>query len=269
MSKPVTGRSEDPRLARLVRRSVEAALQGAGRRGRRALPRVRPGRRISVRAGAQVHAVRRLAGAALRAARPPRLRPQRDRAGDLPRRRQPRDGRCAACIPAARRAGVATVKRSVTDAELQAMHEAGVRGVRFNFVKRLVDFTPQGRADRDRRPHRAARLACRDLFRGGGPARAVGLLHRAADHGRGRPHGPARRDQAGRRSRVRAVREVHARAPERLVQGELPGAAVGHRSAGAERRAAMPIATWCRSPGASSRPFPTACSGAPTGRTRT
>src|SRR4051812_9292244 len=39
--------------------------------------------------------------------------------------------------------GVATVRRSVTDNELQAMHEAGVRGVRFNFVKRLVDFTPK------------------------------------------------------------------------------------------------------------------------------
>jgi len=39
--------------------------------------------------------------------------------------------------------GVATVRRSVSDNELQAMHEAGVRGVRFNFVKRLVDFTPK------------------------------------------------------------------------------------------------------------------------------
>ena len=39
--------------------------------------------------------------------------------------------------------GVATVKRSVSDAELEAMHAAGVRGVRFNFVKRLVDFTPK------------------------------------------------------------------------------------------------------------------------------
>ncbi len=39
--------------------------------------------------------------------------------------------------------GVATVKRGVTDAEIQAMHDAGVRGVRFNFVKRLVDFTPK------------------------------------------------------------------------------------------------------------------------------
>jgi 2-pyrone-4,6-dicarboxylate lactonase len=39
--------------------------------------------------------------------------------------------------------GVATVRRSVTDGELAAMHEAGVRGVRFNFVRRLVDFTPK------------------------------------------------------------------------------------------------------------------------------
>jgi 2-pyrone-4,6-dicarboxylate lactonase len=39
--------------------------------------------------------------------------------------------------------GVGTVKRSVTDQELQSLHDAGVRGVRFNFVKRLVDFTPK------------------------------------------------------------------------------------------------------------------------------
>ena len=50
--------------------------------------------------------------------------------------------------------GVATVKRSVTDAELQQMHDAGVRGVRFNFVKRLVDFTP-----RDELMEIAARIA--------------------------------------------------------------------------------------------------------------
>jgi 2-pyrone-4,6-dicarboxylate lactonase len=38
--------------------------------------------------------------------------------------------------------GVATVSRSVTDSELADLHDAGVRGVRFNFVKRLVDVTP-------------------------------------------------------------------------------------------------------------------------------
>ena len=39
--------------------------------------------------------------------------------------------------------GVATVNRNVTDAELQEMHAAGARGTRFNFVKRLADFTPR------------------------------------------------------------------------------------------------------------------------------
>lgn len=38
--------------------------------------------------------------------------------------------------------GVATVQRSVTDTELESLHAAGVRAVRFNFLKRLVDFTP-------------------------------------------------------------------------------------------------------------------------------
>ena len=39
--------------------------------------------------------------------------------------------------------GVATVKAEVTDQELEALNAAGVKGVRFNFVKRLVDFTPR------------------------------------------------------------------------------------------------------------------------------
>ncbi len=39
--------------------------------------------------------------------------------------------------------GVATVRRSVTDPELESLHASGVRGVRFNFLKRLVDFTPR------------------------------------------------------------------------------------------------------------------------------
>jgi len=49
-----------------------------------------------------------------------------------------------ALIAAAGRArGVATVRRSITDDELRALNEAGVRGVRFNFVKRLADATPR------------------------------------------------------------------------------------------------------------------------------
>ncbi len=38
--------------------------------------------------------------------------------------------------------GVATVKREISDGELSDLHKAGVRGVRFNFVKRLVDAPP-------------------------------------------------------------------------------------------------------------------------------
>lgn len=48
--------------------------------------------------------------------------------------------------------GVAVVDPEIADADLDEMHEAGVRAVRFNFVKRLVDATPKdvftGIADR-------------------------------------------------------------------------------------------------------------------------
>ena len=75
--------------------------RAAGQR-RRALPCVRAGRRVSLRARAQIHALRREQGAIVRAARSPRLRAQRRRAGDLPRRRQQRDGRR---LPVQRRQG--------------------------------------------------------------------------------------------------------------------------------------------------------------------
>ncbi len=44
---------------------------------------------------------------------------------------------------AGRARGVATVAAGVTERALAALDEAGVRGVRFNFVKRLVDTTPR------------------------------------------------------------------------------------------------------------------------------
>ncbi|MFJ3551567.1 amidohydrolase family protein [Streptomyces sp. NPDC090114] len=39
--------------------------------------------------------------------------------------------------------GVASVRPDVTEGELLDLHAAGVRGVRFNFVRRLVDASPQ------------------------------------------------------------------------------------------------------------------------------
>jgi 2-pyrone-4,6-dicarboxylate lactonase len=44
--------------------------------------------------------------------------------------------------------GVAFVGEEISDAELRWLDRAGVRGVRFNFVKRLVDFTPRDVLDR-------------------------------------------------------------------------------------------------------------------------
>ncbi|MFJ6793811.1 amidohydrolase family protein [Streptomyces sp. NPDC091268] len=39
--------------------------------------------------------------------------------------------------------GVATLRPDATEAQVRELHEAGVRGVRFNFVKRLVDAAPR------------------------------------------------------------------------------------------------------------------------------
>lgn len=52
--------------------------------------------------------------------------------------------------------GVASVGRGITDSELHALDAAGVRGVRFNFVRRLVDTTP--RAVLEEIAHRVAPL---------------------------------------------------------------------------------------------------------------
>lgn len=41
--------------------------------------------------------------------------------------------------------GVAVVDPAISDADLAALHEGGIRGIRFNFLKRLVDDAPKDR----------------------------------------------------------------------------------------------------------------------------
>ena len=138
-------------------------------------------------------------GAAVRAARLPRLRAQRHRAGHLPRRRQPRPGRCAARLGRPRPRRRDRPARGVTDAELADLDAAGVRGVRFNFVKRLVDPTPDDvlpATSPTRRPlgwHVVIYFEAADL------AERWHLFTSPADDRGRRPHGPARRDTARRR----------------------------------------------------------------------
>ena len=218
----------------------QAALHAAAGRGRRALPRVRPGRassltrpsastRPATRARTQLFALRDHLGfdAQRRSCRPPATAPTtarwstRCRASGRPgarrRHRPPRRHRRASCGD---------------------LHEAGVRGVRFNFVKRLVDFTP-----RDELTEIAARIAPLGwhvviYFEARGPARAVGLLHRAADDRRRRPHGPARRDASRSTAPSSSCSCDFMREHENVwTQGQLPRAPVGHRPAGARRRA--------------------------------
>ena len=93
--------------------------------------------------------------------------------------------------------GVASVARDVSDAELRAMHAAGVRGTRFNFVRRLVDFTPREVLLEPERP------AVVDPHRlEGGPAARESLVVRS-EHGLTGLHEPASRDRDGEQ-RIRA-----------------------------------------------------------------
>ena len=158
--------------------------------------------------------------------------------------------------------GVASVSRDVTDAELRAMHAAGVRGTRFNFVRRLVDFTPREVlveiADRIAPLgwHVVVYFEAQDLpdlwdFFTALPTTIV------VDH-MGRPD--VKKPVDG--PEFERFIDAHARAPERLVEGQLPGAAV-------RLRARRPTTTSCRSRSGWSTRSRTACCGAPTGRTRT
>ncbi len=165
--------------------------------------------------------------------------------------------------------GVATVRRDVTDAELKRLACGGRARRALQFHQASGRLHAEGRAERDHRAHHRARLAYRRLFRGGGLGRSRGFFLRAANDDRCRPHGPARRDEAGRRSGIRALPQIHGRLRERLVQGDRRRAPVGFRSAGAERRdERLPRRHSVRAQGGRGISGSRAC-GAPTGRIRT
>ena len=165
--------------------------------------------------------------------------------------------------------GVATVRRDIGEEELLRLHAAGVRGVRFNFVKRLVDFTP-----RDELMEIAGRVAklgwhvviyfeAVDLpelwdFFTALPTTVV------VDH-MGRPDVTKPLDGPEFSLFLKFMREHEnvwskVSCPERLSASGPPRA----RTA-----SATPIATSSPSPAAWSRNFPTACFGERTGRIRT
>ena len=251
-------------------RPEQAAVQAAARRGGRALPRVRPRRRVSLRARAQVHALRREQGAALRAARPPRLRAQRRSC--RPPATAPTTARWSTrCRASGGRArGVATVRRDVTDA--RAARAARGRRARRALQLRQAPGRLHARATSWRRSPRASRalgwhvvvyFEALDLpelwdFFTALPTTVV------VDH-MGRPDVT----QAGRRPGVRAVRAISCASTR--TSGPRSAARSACRVSGppALTASATPTATSCRSPAASSRRSPTACCGAPTGRTRT
>ena len=127
--------------------------------------------------------------------------------------------------------GVASVGRDVTDEELQRMHAAGVRGTRFNFVRRLVDFTPRevlfeiAKRIAPLGWHVVVYFEAQDL------PELWDFFTNASHHGGRRSHGPSRHREASRRAGIRPVRAPSRGTSEHLVQGELPGAAVQNRAA--------------------------------------
>ncbi len=80
------------------------------------------------------------------------------------------------------------------------MDNAGVKGVRFNFIKRLVDFTPRDVLERI-----AARIAPLGwhiviYFEHADLPEMGSFFTVAADHGGGRPHGTPEREEGRRRT---------------------------------------------------------------------
>src|SRR6516225_1051424 len=86
--------------------------------------------------------------------------------------------------------GVAIINPTISNADLQTLHDGGVRGIRFSStggsVPAAISKEIEPLAKRVARP----RLACADQHRGGSNPRNGGSLEPTAGNPRDRPHGP-------------------------------------------------------------------------------
>ena len=126
--------------------------------------------------------------------------------------------------------GIAVVKPTIGDAELQDMDAAGMRGVRFNFLPRLVDATDPHDVYLGARQPQIAPLGWHVVvyFEAPSLAKMIPFLEGAADHRRARPHVAARRR---RRASIiptsRPISTCSATHPKSVGQGHRAGAHLG------------------------------------------
>ena len=192
-----------------------------------------------------------------------------DRAGHLPRRRQPRDGRR---VPRQRRQGARRghrpPRRHRSRAAATARRRRARRALQLPQAPRRLH--APGRAGGDRRRieplgwHVVVYFEARDL------PELWDFFTALPTDGRRRSHGPARRHASRSTARSSGCSCDLMRRHENIwTKVSCPERLSRQRAARARRRAQRRTATSCRSRAAWSRPSPTACSGAPTGRTRT
>ena len=233
-------------------------IHAAAGRGRRALPCLRARRRNSPsRPSANTRRATRPRRSCSSCATSSASPAQRHRPGELPRHRQHARRRCA------RRLGRHGARRRGRQSDDQrwraaALDRAGMRGVRFNFLPRLVDATPHEVYARRRQADQAAGLAHRRLFRGAEPATHHPVPAGAADHDRARPHVVPDAKKGVDHPDFQRYLGARGREQEYLGQGDLSRAHLGQGPALRRRR--------CRSRARWSSVSPIACCGAPTGR---
>ena len=120
--------------------------------------------------------------------------------------------------------GVAFVGEEISDAELKELHEAGVRGVRFNFIKRLVNSTP--RDVMQRIAERIAKLNWHIViyFEHADLDEMEPFLKSLPTTFGVRPHGLSEREGRRRGQGVPELADGNQRQQELDQQGHLPGA---------------------------------------------